>query len=79
MSEMKVPTYEEFKVAVKKHFSHYWQGKEAEEYIEGEQATNLIIGRYSENVNKLNKGEITYDIFMDGCVASAGYCLSLMF
>lgn len=74
------PTYDEFKAAVKEHFLKYWQCDipRATNYFKSVEAAQVIKEEYETDLRAYNEGEITYDVFMIGGVASVAYCLQLM-
>lgn len=82
MSTEKTPTLDEFTEAVKKSFWKGWttlSEKEVDEYINGEEAQTEITGRYAEAKRDFEKGEITRNVFMVGCVSAVAYCLEMMY
>lgn len=76
----KVPTYEEYKMAVKKSF---WKDmknlseKEVDDYLQSEE--DLIKNRYEDDIRAYNAGEFPDTVLMQGCVSSVANCLFYMY
>ncbi len=79
MKKQKTPTYEEFYLAVKKHFQHRWPqlpNDEVERYLNEDR---YIKSEYDEYKEKYESGEVTYRQFMEGHVAAVAYELEMCY
>ncbi len=79
MKKQKVPTYEEFYLAVKKHFQYRWPqlpNDEVERYLNEDR---YIKSEYDEYKEKYESGEVTYRQFMEGHVAAVAYELEMCY
>ena len=77
-----LPTFEEFRAAVKNSFWEEWpqlDEKEVERFLNQEDILKEITNRYEEYKARFLAGKITRQIFMIGGVASVGMCLGLMY
>ena len=78
----KTPTLEEFTTAVKESFRNLnpqLSDKDVDDYISGDEAKEEIESRYATDSKRFESGEITYQVFMVGCVSSVAYCLHMMY
>lgn len=79
--ENKKMTYEEYRAEVKMGFCYYWDNltdEEVEDYFKRE-GEALVKERYNTDIEAYNKGEIPFNVLIEGCPASVAYCLQLMY
>lgn len=77
-----MPSLEEFTNAVKEYFQSAWWNlnvDQVDDYINGEEAQELITNRYNEGVEKYKRGAITSRQFLVGLASSTGNCLVYMY
>ena len=79
-----IPTYEEFNELAKARFLKYEDmasvGKDKiEEYLSSEESVDIIRQQYDISLKELERGEITEDIFRNGSVSAAAYCLYMLY
>ncbi|MBR0342918.1 MAG: hypothetical protein IJH64_11885 [Oscillospiraceae bacterium] len=73
-----MPTFEEFKAAVEKHYLARENTEVSRRYIKTKEAQEHIKNEYASNVREFKEGKITRNIFMKGGVYAVSYCLFLM-
>lgn len=76
------PTYEEFKKLVKEKFTECMPNlteAEIEEYINGDEAEEVIKDEYNVSSMRLEKGEITESVFRTGGAGAAASCLYILY
>lgn len=79
MKKQTPPTYEDFYLAVKKHFKHMWPqlpDEEVERYLNEDRYIEVEYRDYKE---KYEAGEVTYRQFMEGHVAAVAYELEMSY
>lgn len=74
----KVPTFDEFKKAVKDDYFKMEDTKDSRKYFNSTEAQEKIKRDYASNVKELKEGKITRNVFMKGGVATTSNCLNLM-
>ncbi len=73
-----IPTFEEFEIAVEKHYLARENTEVSRRYINTKEAQEHIMNEYASNVREFKEGKITRNIFMKGGVYAVSYCLFLM-
>lgn len=79
---MKVPSFEQFVESARKVFAHesaYLTTEQINEYFTREETQELLKKRYENAKKDLAEGKVTESVFLTGCAASAGNCLSWMY
>lgn len=75
-------TLDEYKNAVKEALMSlcikYMSPAGVEGFFNTKEAQELITARYEVDIKKLESGEITEEVFKNGCVQSVACCLELM-
>lgn len=80
MAEKKVPTLDQYKNWVKEHLQYYIKDEKAlDDYMENDETIEIIERRYKKDVEKYRSGKVTARVFREGCVASVGYCLYMLY
>ena len=80
MADNRIPTLSQYKNLVKEHLQHYIKDKKAlDEYMKNEETVELIESRYEEDLEDYRNGKFTARVFREGCVASVGYCLYMLY
>lgn len=74
----KMPTFEEFKKAVKDDYLHLEDTKSSRKYFNSNEAQQHIKSEYESNVKSFQAGKINRTVFMKGGVAAVSNCLNLM-
>lgn len=75
-------TYEEFKALVRESLAKDMKKlttEQLEEYINGEEAEEVIKNRYDLSIIQFENGEITEKIFRNGNVSAVAYCLYMLY
>ena len=80
MAEKKVPTLDQYKNWVKEYLRGEINDDEAvDEYMKNDETIEIIERRYKKDVEKYKSGKVTARVFREGCVASVGYCLYMLY
>ena len=74
----KMPTFEEFKKAVKEDYLHMDDSKVSRKYFNSDEAQQHIKNEYASNVKNYKNGKINRTVFMNGGVSAVSNCLNLM-
>ncbi len=80
LTEVSMPTFEEFYAAVRQGFKKRWKTlseEEADRYIDSEK--EYIKVRYNSYLERYNRGDLTLKQFQIGAVASTAHCLEMMY
>ncbi|MCR5697758.1 MAG: hypothetical protein K6G73_12365 [Marinilabiliaceae bacterium] len=75
------PTYEKFCEMVFDDLKRHWQGRWSDSELRAQmnEQKDIIEREYEGATQKLRSGEITEQIFQNGCVNSVAYCLYLLY
>lgn len=77
---MKIPSFEEFEKAVKKHYqSLVGDDDNARAYWDSDEAKEVVRIAYKNGAEDVRNGLIDEKIFLQGVANSAAYCLHLMY
>ena len=79
---MKDISLEDFSDKVKESFkkdNSFLTDEEVDKYFGTEEAKKEILYSYSSALKRYKSGEITYNVFMIGCVSSVAFCLTYMY
>ncbi|MBQ3640985.1 hypothetical protein II906_03545 [bacterium] len=74
----KMPTFDEFKKAVKEDYLHMDNSKVSRNYFNSDEAQKKIQRDYTSYAKRYEKGEINRTVFMKGGVSAVSNCLNLM-
>lgn len=77
-----MPTLEEFISIIKEYFQSAWRNlstDQVDEYINEEEAQEVITHRYNEAAEEFKSGKITENIFKVGVASSVANCLAYMY
>ena len=74
----KMPTFDEFKKAVKDDYLHMEDSKTSRKYFNSTEAQDKIKKDYASYAKKYNEGKITRNVMMNGGVSAVSNSLNLM-
>ena len=73
-----MPTFEEFKKAVKEDYFRTEDTKDSRKYFNSTEAQEKIKKDYASYAKDFKEGKINRNVFMKGGVATVSNCLNLM-
>lgn len=77
-----IHTLEEYTESIRRQFwnlSFNLSEKEVDDYFNSDEVKNKIAEDYARDFERLQKGEITQEVFDTGCTFSVAYCLFYMY